>query len=126
MSKGEIVEAKKAGEKMNRAERRAKGIKTREATYNLNQSQIEKMKQDAFSKGCDLAFGLMLAIPVMVIHDKYPKLMRKQGREETFANECLELYELYKQGYVSLNDLAQCLKEETGMSLEETEQKYFI
>lgn len=111
---------------MNRAERRAKGIKGKKPTYNLSESQILKIKQDATSKGCDLAFGLMLAIPVMVIHDKYPKLMRKQGREETFANECLELYELYKQGYVSLDDLAQCLFEETGMSLEETRDKYLI
>ena len=39
---------------------------------------------------------------------------------------CGKLYEQYNQGYVSLDDLAQCLKEETGMSLEETRQKYFI
>ena len=111
---------------MNRAERRANGIKRKEPTYNLNESQILKIKQDAASKGCDLAFGLMLAIPVMVIHDKYPKLMRKEGREETFANLCLELYDHYDKGYVSLDDLAQCLYEETGMSLEETRKKYFI
>ena len=111
---------------MNRAERRARGIKTKEATYNLNQSQIEKMKQDAVSKGCDLAFGLMLAIPVMIIHDKFSEIMPKKGREETFANLCLKLYEQYNQGYVSLDDLAECLKEETGMSLEETRSQYFI
>ena len=61
---------------MNRAERRAKGIKGKVAVYNLTNDQIQGIKDDAAVD----AVLLMLAIPVMVIHDKFGDLMRKEER----------------------------------------------
>ncbi len=70
----------------------------------------------------DTAFFLMLAIPVMVIHDKYGKIMRRnvdgKSREERFADLCLDLYDSFNKGYVTLDDLAECLWEEAGIKLE--------
>lgn len=103
---------------MNRKERREKGIKGKEPVYNLRECDIKAMKEKATKDGVDLAFFLMLAIPVMVIHDKFGEFMRKSGREEKFADHCLKLYQLYDQGYVSLDDLRQCLFEETGLRME--------
>lgn len=104
---------------MNRAERRLNGIKKKEPIINIKVSEIEQIKADAVEKACKLAFGLMLSIPTMIIHDKFGELMRKQGREERFANLVLELYDTYQKGYVSFSDLRQCLYEETGIRLED-------
>lgn len=111
---------------MNRAERRTrqkKGIPfTKEPVLNIKASDIQQIKKDAINAATDTAFFLMLAIPVMVIHDKYPKLMRKvvdgKSREERFADLCIDLYDSFDKGYVTLNDLKECLWEEAGIKFE--------
>lgn len=68
------------------------------------------------------AFFLMLAIPVMVIHDKYPQLMRRdvegKSRAERFADLCIDLYDSFDRGYITLEDFHQCLWEEAGIKIE--------
>ena len=63
---------------MNRAERRKSGIKKSVKTYTLNDSQIKQIKDDAVKEAIDTAFIYMLGLPVMIIHDKYPQLMKKE------------------------------------------------
>ena len=108
---------------MNRAERRARGIKKKEPTLSVRACDIEHMKKEAVKDASSFAFKLMLAIPVMVLHDNYGKLNRLsiegKSREEIFADMCLDLYDSFDKGYVSMDDLMNCLKEETGMSFEE-------
>ena len=108
---------------MNRAQRRAKGIKNNIPTYNINAVQLEEIKQKATNEAIDAAFFLMLAIPTMVIHDKYPKLMKKEGREQTFVDLCLDLYDSFKQGYVTLDELQDCLQKETNLTWERIDKK---
>ena len=71
----------------------------------------------------DTAFILMLGLPVMIIHDKYPQLMKKvvdgKGREERFTDLLLDLYDSVNKGYVSFEDLKDCLKEECGIEIEQ-------
>lgn len=106
---------------MNRAERRANGIKTKEPVINIKVSELEAMKQDAVKKAVDKAFFLMLAIPTMVIHDKFGKIMKKHteegSREARFTDEVLELYDTFQKGYVTLPDLHKCLLEEAGIDV---------
>lgn len=110
---------------MNRAERRRleRQKSKQSATYNLNNEQIKQLKSDASNKAIDTAFKLMVSIPVMIMHDKYAQLMKREvdgvGREERFANMILDLYDSYMQGYVTLDDLEKCLEEETGMRFED-------
>lgn len=111
---------------MNRAERRKRqkqGLPTpKEPVMNVKVSDIQNIKKQATTEVSDLAFFLMLSIPVMVIHDKYPQLMRREvdgkPRAERFADLCLDLYDSFEKGYVTLDDLAQCLWEEAGIKLE--------
>lgn len=98
---------------MNRAERRAKGIKGKVPVYNLNDDQIEGLKQDATEN----AVLLMLAIPVMVLHDKFGDIMRREGREERFAEHCLNTLEAVQDGLVTLDELKQVLYEEAGITI---------
>lgn len=111
---------------MNRAERRKRaklGLPVKkEPVINVKASDIQQIKENATTQAADTAFFLMLAIPVMVLHDKYGQLMRKEvdgkSREERFADMCLDLYDSFNKGYVTLDDLAECLWEEAGIKLE--------
>lgn len=110
---------------MNRAERRRRAKQglpvNKEPVINVKASDIQAIKEQATSSAADTAFLLMLAIPVMVIHDKYPQLMRREvdgkPRAERFADLCLDLYDSFNRGYVTLDDLADCLWEEAGIKL---------
>lgn len=106
---------------MNRAERRKlskQGVKVKsDPVINLKSSDIEAMKIEATKKAVDTAFMLSLAIPVMVLHDKFGELMKRDGREKRFADLCLELYDTYMKGYVDIEDLHKCLEQETGLKI---------
>lgn len=102
---------------MNRAEKRRAGIKAKEPVYNLTLSQITAMKREATLKAIDKAFMLMVSIPVTVLHDKYGQLMKREGREERFADLIIQRYKDYEDGFYTLEDLEQCLYEETGIRM---------
>lgn len=103
---------------MNRQERRRLGIKRKDPMVSIKQSDIDAMKEEATGKGCKLAFNLMLAVPAMVIHDKFGSLMKKEGRVEKFVDLCMEEYKCYEEGYVRLDEMAKILKEEAGVEIE--------
>lgn len=102
---------------MNRQERRRLGIKRKDPMISIKQSDIDRMKEEATEKGCKLAFGLMLAVPAMVIHDHYGELMKKDGRVERLIDLCMDTYKCYEEGYVTLKELAQILKNEAGVEI---------
>ena len=106
---------------MNRAERRKSGIKESVKTYTLNDLQIKQIKDDAVKEAIDTAFILMLGLPVMIIHDKYPKKKKKvvdgKGREERFTDLLLDLYDSFDKGYLTLDDILNCIKEECGIDI---------
>ena len=107
---------------MNRAQRRAAGS-PKEPTYTLTRSQIQQMKKDCTEEAVDTAFKLMLCIPTMVIHDKFSKIMKKEGRLETFVDLVLDLYDSYNRDFIKLEELEECLKEEAGVSFEEIKKR---
>jgi hypothetical protein len=108
---------------MNRAERRRLGkSKAPEPVFNMKSSDITNIKKQASKDATDTAFMLMLAIPVMVLHDKYSLLMKRdvdgKSREERFVDLCLDLFDSFEKGYVTIDDLHQCLWEEAGIKIE--------
>ena len=111
---------------VNRSQRRKlqkKGIQVeKEPVINIKASDVAAMKYNATNEAADLAFFLMLAIPVMVIHDKYPKLMKRvedgKPREERFLDLCIDLYDSFEKGYVTIEDLQTCLWEEANTKIE--------
>ena len=102
---------------MNRQERRRKGILRKDPMISIKSSDIKAMKDEATAKGCKLAFNLMLAVPAMVIHDKFGQLMKKDGRVEKFVDLCIEEYRCYEEGYVRLDEMAKILKDEAGVEI---------
>lgn len=103
---------------MNRQERRRLGIRKKDPMVSIKQSDIDAMKEEATEKGCKMAFNLMLAVPAMVIHDKFGSLMKKEGRVEKFVDMCMEEYKCYEEGYVRLDEMAKILKDEAGVEIE--------
>lgn len=104
---------------MGRADRRRqeKEANKKPKMYHLTDVQIKAIKDKAVSEAIDTAFILMLGLPTMVIHDKFTKIWRKEGREETFVDEILELYDTFNKGYLTLDDVITTLKEETGIDI---------
>lgn len=62
-------------------------------------------------------FEELLAIPAMVIHDKFGSLMKKEGRVEKFVGLCMEEYKCYEEGYVRLDEMEKILKDEAGVEI---------
>lgn len=108
---------------MNRAERRRaeKNSTKKTATYNLTVDQINQMKQEIKDEAIEVAFTLALAIPVLVLKDKYPQLMRREidgkSREERFADFCLDWFDNVQRGLVSVEGIVDQLYEETGIRI---------
>lgn len=115
---------------MSRQERRRLAMK-KDPTLTIKQSELDRMIDDAVKNGAaklaekakeeaiQKLFGQLLAVPVMVLHDHFGALMKKEGREERFAEMCLDLFDTVEKGYVTPQELMQCLKEETGMRIKE-------
>ncbi len=104
---------------MNRAERRrlekqGKAV-PKETVINIKSSDVLAIKKKAATEAADLAFFLMLSIPMMVLHDKYGF---GKVRGERFMDQVLDLYDSFEKGYVTLEDLQKCLWEEGGIKLE--------
>ena len=109
---------------MNRAERRRlqKQGNAKEPVMNINRNDLMRIKKSATNAALDVAFELMLGIPVMVIHDKFDQLSNAESngksREERFVEMCLDLYDSFDRGYLSLDDIRECLWAESGVKIE--------
>ena len=113
---------------MSRAEKRRAQKEAQKAKkiYTLTQEQIDKIKDDAIKEASDTAFLLMLAIPVMVLHDKWWEKTAKK-KCPVFVDQCLDLFDSFAKDLVSLEDLKEALYEESGIKLERTDNpvKYY-
>ena len=104
---------------MNRAERRRLGVKNKETVINIKRADIEQIKKDARDEALEIAFKLMLAIPVKVLSENYGKITKLnvdgKSREERFADLCLKLWDDFNADKVSINDLQDILTDKCGI-----------
>lgn len=106
---------------MNRAEIRRMEKKNKKAskTYILTQADIDAMKNKMTVQVADELLAKVLGISVMIVHDKFPKLMRRleEGKtmEQRFSEMFMDLYEAFEQGYLTLDDIKQTLRDECGI-----------
>lgn len=103
---------------MNRKQRRAAGIPStaqKQKTYNLSIDQIHQIKQNAAAEALEQAFVLMMGLPMMALRDEF-EFGKK--RLERFSDKVLDLYDSFNKDFITLQDVIDCVYEETGVKFE--------
>lgn len=87
----------------------------------LTKAAVLQAKKSATKEASRIAYTLMLAIPALVIHDHFGELMRREvdgkGRLERFVDLCIQHYDDFDKGYVTLEELHQLLYDEAGVRI---------
>jgi hypothetical protein len=95
--------------------------KKTEKFYTVSDKKLEEIKENAKNEGISEAFIMMLGLSVMTIHDHFGELWKvngyDKGREERFTDYVLKLWEEYMEGYITLQDCLDTLKEECGLTI---------
>lgn len=89
--------------------------KEKTATYNMTMEQIEGIKRAAVAEAVNEALVLLFGLPVMVLRDKHGF---DDAETDKFIDGVTDLYDSYKEGYITLKDVEQALLEEAGVSFE--------
>lgn len=97
---------------MNRAERRRSAVTTKPKTYVLTEDQINKIKRDAVMEATRKAFLMFMAIPVMVLHDKFGFGKLRAGR---FMDYVLVWYESVQDNETKLMEIVNIAEAECGI-----------
>lgn len=98
---------------MNRQERRRQKLDSKPKTYTLTDTQIAQMKADAVEQASSKAFIAMLGLPLVALR----KFGFGKERLERFEEELLRQYRCFEQGYITLDELKQIIRDETGMEV---------
>lgn len=104
---------------MNRQERRRQATATKDRSIMIKESEIRQIKEQATTEAIELAFEQVLAIPIMVLRDKYGF---GKKRCERFAEQMLEVWRAVQDDYISIEDLRVTLWDEAGVRLEITKE----
>lgn len=118
---------------MNRAQRRKNGIKGKQPTYNLTRDalraqvsieadsilkeKVREAREEAREEMRDIAFMLMLTIPLEVLVKHY-WVKSAPKRMPGFVQKVLDLYSDFENGNVSLEELRKHLWEYGGIRLD--------
>lgn len=99
---------------MNRQERRKNKDAAKPKVYTLTEDQIKQIRYEERNKAIDAAFTAMLGLPLLALRDVYGF---GKERLERFIDNLLEKYDSFREGYITLEDLQQTIKDETGVEL---------
>lgn len=103
---------------MNRSERRRlqkQGVQVpKEPVINMKVSDVQRITKETTNKAVDQVFLLMLGLPALVLRDKWGF---GKVRSERFIEQVLDLYDSFEKGYLTLEDIEQCLWDEAGIKI---------
>ena len=100
---------------MNRAERRRLQKQAEKPkTYVLTQDQIDQMKHDAVLTATRRAFLMFMAIPVMVLHDKFGFGIIRLGR---FMHYALGWYKSVHDNETEILEIVKVAEKECGIQV---------
>lgn len=84
---------------MNRAERRAAGMKKKQPVYQMTDDAILKIKEKAYADATDTAIVLLLSMPIRVMHERFGWGTK---RLSALAEALTDEYQRFSEGEVSL------------------------
>lgn len=105
---------------MGRAElrRQQKQKNKSKKTYNYTENDLKRIKSEIVEIVASEFLEAVFGISIMVLHDKFGKLIKKdvdgKCREERFFDYCIDLYDSFEKGYLTLDDIRIALEEECG------------
>lgn len=105
---------------MNRAERRRNARNEKPKTYVLTEDQITKLKQDAAYEATRRAFFMFMAIPIMVLHDKFGFGVRRLTK---FLDYALIWFDSVQKNETSLTELVKIAEKECGIKVLQQKEK---
>lgn len=76
-------------------------------------SQFYKAINDASSMG----FYMMLVIPAMVTHRHFDKIAQADNKSAKLVDLCLDLYDSFQKGEITIEELNACLWNEAGVKI---------
>lgn len=85
---------------MNRADRRKSGITEKPKTYTMTDAQLAQVRKDAQAEW----FLMQLAIPVLVLSDKFGF---DEDKHSDFIASCLTWLQLVHDGEVSMREIIE-------------------
>ncbi len=100
---------------MNRQQRRSnEKANKNEFKMTIKAEEMAKIRKQAIKIATEQAMVMTLALPLMALRDEFG--FGKQ-RLEKFSSKMYDLIDSYERGYITLQDLHECLREEVGMEL---------
>lgn len=86
--------------------------------YNYTQKDLNRIKSEMVEIVASEFLEAVFGISIMVLHDRFGQLMKKEVngkcREERFFDYCIDLYDSFEKGYLTLDDIRKTLEEECG------------
>ena len=101
----------------NRSERRrAERAANKTATYTLTQKQLDDIKLEAKRVGAEEAFAYTLCVPALAARDEFGF---GKSRMNKLVNKTIELFSYYEDGYFTIEDLREVVKDEIDITFTE-------
>ena len=94
---------------MAQAKKRTRPPQARDKNRTAFEIEIAKIKRQAVREASEVAFVLMLGIPVMVLGDKHGW---SKEQIQDFSKEAHKLYTAFEEGRITLEDIHKTLLED--------------
>lgn len=86
--------------------------KKKTPTYNLNEEQIRRIKEDAVKEAVDLALIKTMYFSLMVLRDHYGF---GKSRLTKFLDHVIDMIDSVNKDYLTIEDMVKTIEEETGV-----------
>lgn len=107
---------------MNRAERRKQknAVPAKPKTYVLTEDQIIQLKREAVNEASRKAFLMLMAIPIMVLHDKFGF---GRTRLKRFMEYAMVWFDSVYDNETRLMEIVEIAREECGVNVNDYKQE---
>lgn len=89
--------------------------KKKTATYNMTDAQLDVERRRAFDTGSVVGFEYGLCMALLAIRDEFEFGSK---RLERIVDKTKTMFDAIETDHISLDDIRQTIKEETGISIE--------
>ena len=110
---------------LTRAEKRRlkRQAEKKNKVYNMTAGQFQSFKEQTTKDVSYKTFVLLLGIAALVLRDKWGFGIIRLPR---FIGQCIDLYDSFDKGYLTLDDMHKVLREDAGVDVIETARGFYF